>query len=69
MRQKVSIGGSGRGKNVFGNDSPGYLARVEGEEGVEFAYFVIVLFSPLKAATDAMEARSDIRLRKCELCR
>jgi hypothetical protein len=36
------------------------FARVEGEEEVEFSYFVIVLFSPLKAATDAMEARSDI---------
>ncbi len=55
MRQEVSIGSSSRGKNGFGDDGSGGLARVEGEEGVEFAYFVIVLFSAFEAATDAME--------------
>ncbi len=65
MRQEVSIGSSSMGKNGFGNDGAGCFARVEGEEGVEFAYLVIVLFSPFKAATDAMETRSDIRPREC----
>ena len=69
MRQEVSIGSSSRGKNGFGDDGAGCLARVEGDEGVKFAYFIIVLFSPLEAATDAMEARSDIRPRECKLCR
>ncbi len=45
MRQEVSTGSSSRGKNGFGDDGPGCLARVEGEEGVEFDYFIIVLAS------------------------
>ncbi len=67
MRQEVRVGCSCWGKNTLWDDGPGRLPGVKGGEGVELTDFIIVLFPSFEAATDAMETRSDIRPRECEL--